>query len=431
MVSSPIEVEGLKYQSGNITMPEWVSLLTLCFSPLLAHVVAGAPHPTCLSRNRPSWHDRLCHYNPVSILWRYGAITDRRVRARAWCPANMAAANAIFWTGAGWDGSEEMAARSVLYCISLPEQARLSLFSWSAIKTAIVTIQGVQAVVTITGSIFARWDLLNSGFSIDTAFLPISILGLLRLYAAFWLTDDFNYVMRDDVLLQALSDPYLEYSPSLSSVGFVGMRDATRLLDPGLTPRDYHFRPSTYWPSRVFRGFFVANIIAILGAAIFTVIPVAGYHRIFSATVCVVSIGGLVFLAITVAIYSYYLIRCSGFKSTVIPCISTAWYKTCTALVFTWLLAIAVVSAIETRRTPCGRFTTVSERLDSTLCPGLMNVGPGFNSTVFGLAASSPNHLAVQNDGWFLVVGFTGTCQGFNGSVKEARFGNASSMSLR
>ena len=431
MASSSIEVEGLKYQSGNISMVDWISLLTLCFAPLLAHIVAGAPQPTYLSRNRPSWHDRLCHYNPVSILWRYAAIADRRIRARAWCPANMAAANAIFWTAAGWDGSEEMAARSVLYCIALPEKARLSPLSWSAIETAIVTIQGVQAVVIIAGSVYARWDVLNSGFSIDTAFLPVSILGLLRLYAAFWLTDDFLYVMRDDVLLQSLSDPYLDTSPSLSSVGFVGMQDATRLLDRGFAVEDHHFRPSRCWPSRVFQGFFVSNIVSLLAAAIFTVVPVAGYHRIFSSTVCVVAYGGVAFLSIPVAIYSYYLIRCAGFKSTIIPCISAAWYKGYTVITFTWLLAIAVVSAVETRRTPCGQFTTHSERLDSTLCPGLMYVGPGRNSTVFGLAAgSSPSHSTVQDDAQFVVVGFTGTCQGVNGSTEEAAFRNSSSSKL-
>jgi len=63
---------------------------------VIAHVVAGTPSATYLSRNHPRWHDYLCLYSPVSILWRYTAITGRRIRTRRWQPVDMAAANAIF-----------------------------------------------------------------------------------------------------------------------------------------------------------------------------------------------------------------------------------------------------------------------------------------------------------------------------------------------
>jgi hypothetical protein len=73
---SPLEV-----QNQGITFPDWIGILTLCFAPLIAHVLSGAPRPSYLSPTRPTWHDQLTHYNPTSILWRYAAITDRRIRA--------------------------------------------------------------------------------------------------------------------------------------------------------------------------------------------------------------------------------------------------------------------------------------------------------------------------------------------------------------
>src|SRR3954464_218172 len=136
-----INVSPLTYQSGDITIVQWMSLATLCFAPLIAHIIAGAPEPTYLCRRRPKWHERICIYSPLTILWRYAAITDRRIRALDWSPADMAAANAIFWTSSGWDGSEETAAQSAQFCVRLPDKARMTLISSDSIKTLIITLQ--------------------------------------------------------------------------------------------------------------------------------------------------------------------------------------------------------------------------------------------------------------------------------------------------
>src|SRR4051794_6746777 len=193
-----INILPLTYQSGGITFAQWMPLATLCFAPLIAHIIAGAPEPTYLCRRRPRWHERLCLYSPLSILWRYAAITDRRLRALDWSPSDMAAANAIFWTSSGFDGSEEMAARSVRYCVRLPEKARMTLISADSIKTLIVTLQGVHVVFLnefdLTGARpVESMALFRSNVSLGNAFGALALFGLLRLWAAFWISDEFGY----------------------------------------------------------------------------------------------------------------------------------------------------------------------------------------------------------------------------------------------
>src|ERR1700761_5036502 len=91
----------------------------------------------------------MCHFNPASILWRYFVILDRRVRCFQWTAADMAASNAVFWTGNSWDGSEEMMNRSRKFCTRLPNHNRINFLSASAAKTLIVTLQGVQVTYSI------------------------------------------------------------------------------------------------------------------------------------------------------------------------------------------------------------------------------------------------------------------------------------------
>src|SRR4051794_38615786 len=98
------------YQSAGISLTQWIELFTLCLAPLIAHVAGGAPSPTILRprTEAPHWTARLPHFNPISIIWRYYAIADRRARARKWCEQDMAACSAVFWDGERrrWDGSE-------------------------------------------------------------------------------------------------------------------------------------------------------------------------------------------------------------------------------------------------------------------------------------------------------------------------------------
>jgi hypothetical protein len=83
-------------------------LLTLCLAPLVAHIFVGAPEPVVLTSTPPRWHERILHFNPTSIYWRYYVITIRLARAESWSKDETVATNAIFWVGGKlkWDGSE-------------------------------------------------------------------------------------------------------------------------------------------------------------------------------------------------------------------------------------------------------------------------------------------------------------------------------------
>lgn len=89
------QVLSISYSSYCISFAEWVNIFRLCPAPLFAHIISGTPSPSYLALTRPKWYDRLCIYNPTSILWRYAVIADRRIRAKSWHHNDLAAANAI------------------------------------------------------------------------------------------------------------------------------------------------------------------------------------------------------------------------------------------------------------------------------------------------------------------------------------------------
>ena len=95
----------------------------------------------------------MCSYNPTSIIWRYAAITDRRIRAIQWSRRDLAATNAIFWTSDGWNGGEEMVTSSATYCLRYPESTRVEILSLTMLKTVITTLQGASAFYILVGSV--------------------------------------------------------------------------------------------------------------------------------------------------------------------------------------------------------------------------------------------------------------------------------------
>ena len=156
----------------------------------------------------------------------------------------MASANAIFWTSAAWDGSEEMAAQSVHYCAMLPRSSHRFLPLGEFLKTAIVALQGVQAVYVFTGALTGSTRMPR--FAVDTLFSAIAFLGLVRLPVAFWLTSDYVYAIpvrtnsADDVIVVPLSS---------SNTTEYGERDDDNglLSDKCAGTRLHRRRPTTFW----------------------------------------------------------------------------------------------------------------------------------------------------------------------------------------
>lgn len=360
--------------------------MTLCLAPLIAHIIAGVPEPVILRNPPPNWNARICHYNPTSILWRYFVITDRRARARAWTALDMAATNAEFWTGTQWDGSEAMITRSRPICIRFAKHSRISFVSASAAKTVVITFQGIQACYALVSGANGGYG-LTSG--IQTIFFPLAICSLLRLPAALWLSEEYGYAS-GDWPEDSMSDPSATstnaFTAAIARNGEGterGLSQASMGANPsdpavqehigsptGLSPvRFLEDERSTlhelFYPTRGCRGvttriFFLTLILALWVLDLLYFRP--STELIWTATNLSVNIFYCFLLSVTFIVMSAYILKGES-TTTIIPCISSTWYKVYTYLLFMFTLILLIVSALETQRTPCGQYTTYSTAL--------------------------------------------------------------------
>ncbi|KAM7218506.1 hypothetical protein V8F06_006110 [Rhypophila decipiens] len=453
----PLHIRPITYQSGENTFSEWITLFTLCLAPLVAHIIAGVPEVSCLSRHRPRWQDRICHYNPISILWRYAAITDRRIRARSWDAADLAASNTLFWTSNGWDGSEQMADSTLPFCSRLPENTRVAFFSGDMVKTLIVTLQGCQ-VVFMTINIFKLTTLdenlppFSARMGLDIIFFHIALIGLMRIFCCLWLTQDFSY---SNVLNSGLDkgrvydrslgsfNTHLDISADVLGGGMDRRWSADTIRRPRLTSPTFpiiHTDPSSTtgswkymrthsrywatntWPSRAFRFFFLTILLGLWTIAMLIAIS--------SMDVTATAFLALVFyhflLGSAIILLSIYFVQ-GKTTTTIIPCISSNWYKVHTAVTFLVAISLFVVGCIETRQTPCGTFTSYPGYMGDLMgclkkesLPIRVNTGkvaeppPVRLGTLdipegFGIGFFSP---LSRDPRQFVMMNFTGTCLG-------------------
>jgi hypothetical protein len=383
--------------SERIGFSDWLELLTLCFAPLVAHLVAGASAPVYLQKTLPRWHERACHYNPTSILWRYFAITDRRCRAKDWNSFDMAASNALFWTADGWDGSEEMMVKSRLFCTRTPSMPRIALFSGAAIKTAIVAFQGLQAIYYVA--------IPDSSASMATLFFPVALLGLLRIPPALWLSEDYSYA---DVGAQEDGNrPDAKHS-------------STRVTQPPITVRPLqtdaaiprsNTHPTGSWRGILVRAGFSLFVLALTAFSLsYLVLQQRGFVMTLTNYLQIVYF--FLLGAISFTILCFYFYHGHRSKTTVIPCINSLWYKVYTGTLVVSMLVLIAVAAVETRKAPCGAYTTIPAALDFKGCPNGLYLGarskPGSYSSMAGLFPELP----ASNNSQVVLRSFDGWCKG-------------------
>lgn len=389
----------LSYNSSGISFSEWISLFTLCLAPLLAHVLSGAPSPRCLTKETPKWHERLGHYNPTSILWRYIAIADRRIRALSWSSADMAATNALLWTDNGWDGSESMTFRAIPYATRLPDSGNIQILSGEMLKTVIITLQGAQALYSvisdnIPGKYFGR-----NAVSLDNLFAPLAILGLFRLPAALFLTEDFNFMLHSGFELHLLPDEPLLADPDKSRVSNILLHRTTE-EDTGR-----RFRRVCFWGSVLLKLSILAILLLLIGLLAYDIVPEAG--AIYSASEFLYNLFYLILVGPTFLICLYYHFR--GETTTIIPCVSSLWYKFYTIFIALSMLLYMIIAAVEVRKTYCGIYTTDPEwfHSDGYTC--------GLEKNFFTLPVPNRNSsgvLGTYSDFGFNLLEFSGTCYG-------------------
>jgi hypothetical protein len=333
-----------KYQSQSISFSEWLSLLTLAFAPLVAHIFVGVARPIILSGEIP-WQERVCHYNPTSIFWRYFAITDRRCRAKEWTRYDLAATNAVFWDGKHWDGSVHILMRKKHEATYLPSRNRISWASGSVLHTLIVTLQGIQAVYVVVYN--STDDDAVSGHPISYVFFPLAILGLLRLPAALWLTAEYGYRECEDLALQNVCD---EVEMNLLS------QERAPPIDDTLISRQFH--PQRSWRGIAVRAGFLGVLLLLTATIVSDLLRDRGPATKHTLSAVLTGIYYLFFLVCTTSFFLISLWQKQD-DTTVIPWIDTQTYKVYTSSLFLLSVVYVVVTALETRRTACGLYTTI------------------------------------------------------------------------
>jgi hypothetical protein len=316
-----------QYQSRNIGFDEWFQLLTLGLAPFVLHLATGVPEPTVLGADEPpGWWDRLPLFNPISILWRYFAVADRRIRAKYWDKRDVAASNAAFWDARTmrWDGSDELLVPSRTWITREPTSSHVSLLSASALSTLGLTMQSIQVIVSLAKEYSSSHEALSMVFSSFASF------SLFRLVAACWLSNDYGFTtgpkLRNESLPVARSQWRL--------VGSMNKLDAYSALVEGTLAvagepiPGSRLHATISWRGRVSRITMGILLLASFGYGLWSI----GWGILWRQEDAVTATEALVrifygFIAVgTLSIFGYYLVLGQN-RSTILPCIQEPWYK--------------------------------------------------------------------------------------------------------
>lgn len=347
-------------QSNGISLPTWFDQFTLCLAPLVAHVAGGVVSPTLLPNNTPppGLSARIPYFNPISIIWRYYIIADRRLRARSWDRADLAACNAVFWEGERerWDGSEEIMVKSRAWITKIPDTAHVAPLSASSITSLVLTAQGINATFLIIGSLTSSQGHYIP-LKLATVFTPLGCLGLIRLPAAFWLSSDYgfmNYDIRQSAPLLPASSLEKVVSDNLVQL---------RASQVDMAVQDRLFPPHC-WKGVLYRVFWLLTVWVILGAS---AMDCTHIWWKYPPHLPYLSTSGLLFLSIylvltvaSIAIHTFYVVTGKA-TSTIIPCIHATWYKIFTLVFFVAIFVCVIIAALETRIQSNGVFTSYPE----------------------------------------------------------------------
>ena len=304
----------IQYQSGTLSPYQWFNIFTLCLTPLAVHIAGGVPSPISISGQKLHWTNRIALFNPISILWRYSAILDRRIRwSSSWNGTVLAASNAIFWRENHWDGSEEMIGESSHFLPHTPTATRVNFLGVSSLTSVIVAVQGISAAAYVQSG--------EDMGDLSVFFQPLALFGLYRLPSAIWLSNEVVYT-------ETRSSEKLECNGPVFGV--------------------------QSWRGLLYRCWWAGSAAALMSFAVYEstrmgwscgCIPVSSLvQRMFYC-------GLLVSLA---GIHTFYIVKGKS-TTTIIPCAGDAWYKLFTCVVILLAVASITLSSLETRIEECGR----------------------------------------------------------------------------
>jgi hypothetical protein len=310
------------YISTSVPAAQWLNLLTACLAPLVVHIAAGVPSPTIIGGNesleKPPWSERLPHFNPGSIIWRYYAIVDRRLRSKSWSREELAATNALFWDGEHWDGSEAIMIRSKNFPSKLPNSTHVDFLSGSTLATITMTIQGAYSVFIVLT--------YGSTNSLADFFAPLAVIGMFRLQSAFWLSNEGAYL------------PFANWDSPIMTTPF-----EARVSEELYSARGRR--------GVVFRSWWICSMAGLAGYDLFScikpLITTWAPGHCLSASNMLQRVFYTVLTVGAFTIHSFYVLRGQS-RTTLIPCIQTMWYKIYTYLLILLALLGVTFSAVET-----------------------------------------------------------------------------------
>jgi hypothetical protein len=341
------------YQSQQLTRIEWVTLVTLCLAPLVAHLLAGVPRVIYLHNTMPRWHDTMVLYNPTTIIWRYFATTERSICSSNSSLTEIAAINVIYWTNQGWQGSEAEIKQGKALCVQRAPHAQDRILSPGTLKTMIVAVQGATAAgALLPGLLTQPIDALG------TVFFPLAFIGLLRLPAAYWLTDHFIVMhlfdVNDNIPLQR------EMSSTSQDLLLRTQSPVLRQRSDGVNDADE--RPVIFQRPHnlglAVRVFYITFMLFALGICIFQIIYPMIHAQHIPLTMCAMS-----WLYMFLLIGGTFIMVRQAFGQTSqpisVPCANLKWYKTYTVVLLVMALATTIIAALETHRDWKGDYTAV------------------------------------------------------------------------
>lgn len=260
--------------------------------------------------------------------------------------------------------------RSRPYAFRLPAHHRVRLFSGSALTTVIITVQGVMAIKTLIGGLDGTDASYSITINISSIFYPLAVFGLLRIFAAMWLTDDYLYLGDIDSLrTNTDSSPDVIASKEDPSLVEIGAQTTMSLLDSTESFASERFHGTNSWRALVFRIVYLMPICCLTAICLIYLVPNAAGESSLSVTTFLMVLFYLSFLGVSVILYVFYFLSGRS-TSSIIPCCNAIWYKIYTAMLIALTLVLVTIACLETRQTPCGTYTTYPDEwfVDVDVC---------------------------------------------------------------
>ncbi|CAN9410591.1 unnamed protein product [Alternaria alternata] len=253
------------------------------------------------------------------------------------------------------------------------------LILWTlALAPLIAHVIGVQALYELL-----LVEKFNNNINLATVFLPLALLGLIRLPSALWITDGFAYNHYDVNLSNERGSQFTTTTKTgyheLITVPLSG-DDTPQWPPPTSDDISYaEFRPRTGIHGYVVRIIFLTPILGMAGFCQ----NAAPHHYAmqpkrpdsFTAffTYWLLKDGGYItgtglfslMLWFTFSLGSAFVfilnIARAQDRTTVVPGVSTLWYRIYSAILFLLMLALFITATIETKETWCGKVTIFNE----------------------------------------------------------------------